>query len=228
MPEENRIVDGYKVIHSVVIGGAEEIVSGNSDAVKNLYRLYQCRRDKPLGEYRIVFESGDYLKAMREFIRRIGVSLDRLGLDRVYRGSSPTDHPLSTGDCVPGGMDTDLTGKVVAVRPEALAPEYRAPPYQLALATGGFGCAPNARGRAVYCAELYSGEQTRWNRQDILGVVDERSLPRWAREKLSALRKTEQRESALAQIREAKSKPSAPRKPKAERKSHGEKRNRGL
>jgi hypothetical protein len=160
---------------------------------------------------------------MREFTRRLGVRADGLDLGRVYRGSPLDDYRLTAGDCAPGGMDADLTGKVVVITPDVLAPEYRSLSFQLALATGGFGCSPDARGQAVYCTELYSGDKSRWNRSDILGVALADVIPRWAREKLAALQdKPAARESVLAKIKEAREQPKPKRKPKSRGKSEQE------
>jgi hypothetical protein len=77
---------------------------------------------------------------------------------------------------------------VVALRPERLRPEYRTGNNQLVLATGGFGTHANSRGRAVYTVNLYSGKESRWNREDILGVVKPECIPDWARERLEQIR----------------------------------------
>ena len=201
--DEKRKIDGYAVLHAIRINGAEQIVAEKDSR----YRLYRGERVSTLGieEYTTVFENRDYLKTMREFTRRINVALDGLDLDRVYRGSPLVDYPLSAEDCVPGGMDADLRGKVVAVRAEILSPEYRACSHQLMLATGGFGCSPNVRGQSVFATNLYSGEENRWSRSDILGVVEENTLPDWAKEKLTKLREPAPRESVLGKIRAEKS-----------------------
>ncbi|MDR2088646.1 MAG: hypothetical protein LBP73_04750 [Clostridiales Family XIII bacterium] len=204
MPDDKRIIDGYTELYAVRLDGAEEIVAENL-AATDQYRIYTFTRNNPLiAEYCVAFACDDYLKVMREFVRRLGVRLDALDLERVYRGSPLADAPLLPEDCAPGGMDADLTGKVVAIKQESLAPEFRATSHQLHLATGGFGCAPKARGRAVYCTDIYSGKQVRWERYDILGVIAEDALPQWAREKLAALRDPANRESTLAKLREGK------------------------
>jgi hypothetical protein len=73
------------------------------------------------------------------------------------------------------------------------------------LATGGFGCSPNARGQSIFAKNLYSGEENRWSRSDILGVVEENTLPDWAKGKLTKLREPAPRESVLGKIRAGKS-----------------------
>lgn len=209
--DDKRIIDGYAVLHTIRIDGAEQIVAEKD----NHYRLYRGERVSGLGleEYTVVFEDRDYLKAMREFTRRINSALDGLDLSRVYRGSPLVDFRLDAEDCVPGGMDADLRGKVVAIRAAVLSPEYRSGSYQLMLAEGGFGCSPNARGQSVFCKELYSGESVRWGRADLLGVVAEDALPTWAKEKLAKLREPAPRESVVEKIRAAK--PAREQEPKA-------------
>lgn len=53
------------------------------------------------------------------------------------------------------------------------------------LAHDGFGCRPNAIGRSIRCTCLWDGEMTRWNRTDFTGVLKEKFLPDWAKEKLA-------------------------------------------
>ena len=45
---------------------------------------------------------------------------------------------------------------------------------------------PDSRGQAVFVEELYSGEVSRWERSDILGLADLNKLPDWAKEKIQA------------------------------------------
>ena len=111
---------------------------------------------------------------------------------------------LTAADCVPDGLASDLEGKVIVLKPEKLSPEYRTIDYQLALCTGGFGARPDARGRKVYCTELYSGKQETFNRDAIAGVFPLERLPDWAREKFAALQKPPERESVIAKLREGK------------------------
>jgi hypothetical protein len=95
--------------------------------------------------------------------------------------------------CDPGLWDADLVGRVLVLSPDSLKEEAWTETNQLWLASGGFGCRPNARGRAVYAVCLGDGEEARWNRSDFLGVLDERYLPDWARQKLDKLRLREQK-----------------------------------
>ena len=127
-------------------------------------------------------------------------------IPKEYRFLMDMPSPMLTADdCIQDGMSADLTGKVAALKPESLASEYRDVNNQLVLCTGGFGTSPTARGRAVYCTVIYSGEEERWNRADILGVVSPENLPKWAKDKLMAIGKEQpEKPSVLGQIREAK------------------------
>ncbi|MDO4562527.1 MAG: DUF3849 domain-containing protein [Clostridia bacterium] len=86
----------------------------------------------------------------------------------------------------------NMKGKVVVLSRMALKEEYWTPENQLWLATGGFGCSPTASGRAVYATCLYDGENTRWERHQIAGVLKDEFMPDWAREKLNEIKNPEQ------------------------------------
>ena len=88
----------------------------------------------------------------------------------------------------------ELEGKVLVMSPYALKESYWTPENQLWLASGGFGCGPTASGRAVYATCLGDGEETRWNREDFIGILREEHLPEWARERLKQI----QQEAASA------------------------------
>lgn len=66
---------------------------------------------------------------------------------------------------------------------------------QLWYAHDGFGCSPHAIGRSVRCTCLSDGEMTRWNRDEFVGVLDEKLLPDWAKESLSQFQQEEAAES---------------------------------
>ncbi len=81
----------------------------------------------------------------------------------------------------------DYTGKLLILRADVLKESYRTPENQLFLAQSGFGCSPDASGRAVFGQFLVDGEKTRFDRQDFIGICDESYLADWAKEKLQTL-----------------------------------------
>ena len=66
------------------------------------------------------------------------------------------------------------------------------------LCTGGFGAQPNARGRSCFCTSLYDGHDTKFYRQDIIGIIAADDLPEWAKpgydKALTAHKKAERNE----------------------------------
>ena len=71
-----------------------------------------------------------------------------------------------------------MKGKILVMNYDALKEEYRSRPFQLWLATGGFGCSPSARGRRVFATNMYDGEQTSFYRQDFAGIRKKGSFGR--------------------------------------------------
>ena len=95
--------------------------------------------------------------------------------------------------CV-SGDDLYYDGKVLVLSPGTLKESHWTPRDQLWLGEGGFGTSPHARGQAVYATCLGDGEQTRWNRSDFTGVLDEQYLPAWAAESLAEIQNSQQKQ----------------------------------
>ena len=88
--------------------------------------------------------------------------------------------------------EQDYTGKVLVLSPDVLREQYWGQKYQLLYAQSGFGCKPHSSGRAVFATSLADGETARWNREDFVGVLDDKFLPEWAKPKLAELQAQEQ------------------------------------
>ena len=100
--------------------------------------------------------------------------------------------------CVGDRAEQDFTGKVLVLSPSTLKESFWAPENQLWLAHDGFGCRPHAIGRSIRCTCLGDGEMTRWNRSEFVGVLDDKYLPEWAKEKLTELTAPKQDAPELA------------------------------
>lgn len=95
--------------------------------------------------------------------------------------------------CEPDSFSVlDYEGRVLVLSTKALKETCWSPQNQLWYAHDGFGCSPTAIGRSIRCTCLGDGEMTRWNRTDFTGVLKEKCLPDWAREKLDELLGQEQ------------------------------------
>ena len=94
--------------------------------------------------------------------------------------------------CSAGMYDENVKGKVLVMKPSTLKEQYWTIGNQLWLAESGFGCDPKSSGRAIYAVCLSDGEHCRWNREDFVGVLDEKYLPEWAKQKLEEIQAPEQ------------------------------------
>lgn len=110
------------------------------------------------------------------------------GFVTQYREAYETLGLFGPSDCHPNSWTTlDYTGKVLVLSPDTLKESYWSQENQLWYAHDGFGCRPHAIGRSIRCTCLGDGEETRWNRTDFLGVLQEELLPDWAKEKLEQM-----------------------------------------
>ena len=114
------------------------------------------------------------------------------GFVTFYRKAVQALNLFGAEHCVGDRAEQDFTGKVLVLSPEALQEQYWGQKDQLWYARSGFGCEPHSSGRAVFATCLSDGEAARWNREDFTGVLDEKYLPDWAREKLEELMTQEQ------------------------------------
>ena len=181
-----RVIEGYTEINSFRLNDRLVILAENTKE-DFPYLVCEARWDNPLGfeEYHNGITTDNYIEAVGEFIRRESGLLKFL--EHQHESSGIPFQTLTGADCVPNGLDENIEGKLVIIKPEALAPEFRTAMYQLKIATGGFGCAPNSRGNAVFCKDLYSGEESRFERYQVLGVADKDKLPEWALRKFAVI-----------------------------------------
>ena len=114
------------------------------------------------------------------------------GFVTFYRKAVQALDLFGAEHCVGDRAEQDFTGKVLVLSPEALQEQYWGQDYQLLYARSGFGCAPHSSGRAVFATCLSDGETARWNREDFIGVLDDKFLPEWAKPKLAELNAQEQ------------------------------------
>ena len=109
------------------------------------------------------------------------------GFVSLYRKAVQALNLFGAEHCGGDRAEQDFTGKVLVLSPDTLKESCWSQADQLWYAHDGFGCRPHAIGRSVRCTCLGDGEMTRWNRHEFIGVLDEKYLPDWAREKLMEL-----------------------------------------
>ena len=107
------------------------------------------------------------------------------GLVDQYRRFYDSLNLFDKSHCTPGSCDMDYQGKVLILDPSILKDECKTPYDQLFYANvGGFGCKPDNHGK-VMGTFLSDGEKTNFHRDDFLGIINEKYLPDWAKEKLA-------------------------------------------
>lgn len=170
MKSEKRMVGDYTVLCAVNIGSREIILAENEQSA-NGERFLCC-----YGERNDIFEKftecavgDDYIDAALFFAERIKQDAERFRAE-VEKLDIPVT-VITQADCIPDHYKNDINGKIIAINPAILKPEYQRADRQLFLVTGGFGASANARGSAVFCKNLYDGKNTRYERMDVLGEV---------------------------------------------------------
>ena len=123
------------------------------------------------------------------------------GFVSFYRKAVQALNLFGAEHCVGDRAEQDFTGKVLVLSPDTLKESCWSQADQLWYAHDGFGCSPHAIGRSVRCTCLSDGEMTRWNRHEFIGVLDEKYLPDWAREKLMELTAPRQEEPAAGEMK---------------------------
>lgn len=187
MNAEKRMVDTFEIKHAIHIGDKEVLFCVDQEKVDTPYMVCYCTWDNPLGMEQFFEATGsdDYMEIMTEFTNRVRSQLEAVKAER-----DKITVPLSAftaEQCIPNDYGKSIENKVVVIRASSLRPEYQTVDKQLVLATGGFGAHANSRGRAVYTVNLYSGKESRWNREDILGIIRPEHLPDWAKERLKQI-----------------------------------------
>lgn len=179
---EKRMAGDYEIIHAFHIGD-REIVLGESLNCNpgERYMCAYCQQNEITASYSDVMISDDYCEIAKLYGERLSEQAKKTRMEQFklkFQGINTT--PLTHKDCTPISADSNLNGEIVVIRPGVLRREYQNATNQLKLCTGGFGAYPHSRGSACFCVDLYSGEQTRFERQDILGTMDRSKLPEWA------------------------------------------------
>ena len=171
MENEKRKVGDYTVLCAVNIGSREIILAENEQST-NGERFLCC-----YGERNDIFEKftecavgDDYIDAALFFAERIKQDAEKFRAEMEKLDIPVT--VITQADCIPDHYKNDINGKIIAINPAVLKPEYQRADRQLYLVTGGFGASANARGSAVFCRNLYDGKDTRYERMDVLGDAE--------------------------------------------------------
>lgn len=185
MEQEKRMAGDYEVYQALPIGRVEVILGIDTTNSEKPYLVCYCDQNNLFGIDQYFGAEGfaDYLEAMQEFGKLLQWEIEKLQTERTAIPESMP--PIQSTHCLPIKSEDELGGRLVVIRPERLRPEFRTADHQLVWVTGGFGASGNSRGRAVFAMRLYSGDECRYNREDLLGFLKPEHTPAWAVDKLA-------------------------------------------
>ena len=186
MSDEKRKIGEYTVLSAVNVGEKEIILASNEQSTDG--EKYLCGFVERNDLFELCSEcmvSDDYIEIVHFFGSRVANEAE-LFRKQVEKLDIPVA-VITEADCIPDHYTKDINGKIIAIDPKVLKPEFRRADRQLYLVTGGFGASANSRGSAVFCTNLHTGESTRYERMDIMGEVKPDCMPDWAKEKAQEL-----------------------------------------
>lgn len=190
---EKRMAGDYEIFQAISVGHQEIVMGENPKAsAGERYMCSYCTTNEIFAQYSDVIASDDYIEILELFQKRVQEETAKLReeLSQPER-EGIDDRPVISAGFVPVSYDDDLKGKVIVIRPDVLKREYQRATRQYQLCTGGFGASPHSRGSACFCTNIYSGKNGRFERRDVLGIVEEQQMPQWVKDRLSKLKKPE-------------------------------------
>ena len=171
----------YEIFAAMSIGGKEIVLEENPEAeVGAKYMCAYCEGNELFDWYTDVMSGDDYLDLLQLYCERLREATTQLREEIKWEQSiASTTVPASA--YTPLTDNENLKGKVIVVAPEVFKREFQRATRQYQYVTGGFGASPNSRGSACFCVNLFDGEKSRFERHQILGVVEPSQLPSWAK-----------------------------------------------
>lgn len=193
--ETKRMAGPYEITHAIHIGDREIVLGENpADTDGVPYMCAYCEANDIIASYYDSVGGEDYAEIVGIFGERIKEQAERTQEKlRQERLDGEQSILVTEKDCTLITSEDDLNNQVVVIRADVLRPEYRSARYQLRLCTGGFGASPHSRGSACYCKDLVTGKDSRFERRDILGVMEPDELPQWVYDGLAAIKQAERK-----------------------------------
>ena len=173
--DEIRKAGDYTIIKAMQIGEKELVIGENMNAADgNYYMTANYESNELFERYTNAVCSCDFVRVAAIFAQRLTEEVSRLQIGRC----DMCMNILNENDCIPVGSET-LTGKIIVLKPDILSPEYRNEHYQIMRCTGGNGARADGLGTSIFCTELYTGENVKYRRASVLGILKEDYYPAW-------------------------------------------------
>ena len=193
--QEKRMAGDYEIFQAISVGIVEIVMGEDPKAEpEERFMCAVCTTNDLFAQYSDVCVSADYAEILELYGQRVASEAEKL-MNEVteIRNQGIDDRAVTDAGFIPLTYEDDLNGKVVILKPDVLKKEYQRATRQYQLVTGGFGASPNSRGSACFCTNLYSGKRDRFERWDVLGVVDREDLPDWAKDGLQRIEQERKR-----------------------------------
>ena len=193
--ETKRMAGSYEITHAIHIGDKEIVLGENTADTEGVpYMCAYCEANDIIASYYDSVGGEDYAEIVGIFGERIKEQAERTQ-EKLRQECLDGEQSIlvTEKDCTEITSEDDLNNQVVVIRADVLRPEYRSARYQLRLCTGGFGASPHSRGSACYCKDLVTGKDSRFERRDILGVMEPDELPQWVYDGLAAIKQAERK-----------------------------------
>ncbi len=184
MDAEKRIAGNYEITQSMLIGDKEVVFGVDDNNPEHPYFCAFYESNAIIGQYTDCMVGNDYAELVMLYAKRIEQQCEKL---KEAENAVTVPRETITADmCTPLNYKESIHDRVVVIRSDVLRPEYQTADNQLVYVIGGFGAEGSSRGDAVFIINLYSGKESRINRSDILGEMN--NLPDWAVERQNAIR----------------------------------------
>lgn len=181
-------IGGFKEIFLFDVGNKTIILAENVNASQR-YITGEYESNEIFERINNSVGSNDYLTAVEAYLKKCSEQLT-WAKENIPQNMGV----INPEDCSHIDYNTDLVGKVIALKLNSLRREYQSADSQLCYVTGGNGARPNSIGRKIFITNLYTGEHYFTVRENIMGIVNKNKIPDWAIKNLKSIKAKENAE----------------------------------
>lgn len=186
--EGKEMINDYAVKNEVFVGNRRYLFAVHTDEKEpQRFLKCQCYDDELFRHYVNAVTSNDFVECMKLYLADISAAVEKVEKDRAAIGLEDISC-LKGSDLLSASRDKNIEGKVVAIGEKWLCDGFKDISHQLYFVKGGNGAQSNSRGNACFSINLYTGEDTRIERYEVLGEVPEDKIPDFAKEHLANAR----------------------------------------
>ena len=186
--EGKEMINDYAVKNEVFVGNRRYLFAVHTDEKEpQRFLKCQCYDDELFRHYVNAVTSNDFVECMKLYLADISAAVEKVEKDRSAIGLEDISC-LKGSDLLSASRDKNIEGKVVAIGEKWLCDGFKDISHQLYFVKGGNGAQSNSRGNACFSINLYTGEDTRIERYEVLGEVPEDKIPDFAKEHLANAR----------------------------------------